>query len=139
MTLKAYLISMTLATAFCWAVFIFIINLINPETTNTIGFILFYLSLLLSLIGTTAIIGFFFRFVVLRRELVFYAVKIAFRQSFLFSLFLVTLLFLFSQNLITWLNLILLIVIFTILEIIFSSFSDKKRPSTNINNLYDEE
>ncbi len=138
MTLKAYLILMTLVTAFCWGVFVFIINLINPETTNIIGFILFYLSLLLSLIGTTAIIGFFFRFVVLRRELVFYAVKIAFRQSFLFSLFLISLLFLFSQSLITWLNLVLLIIIFTILEIIFSSFSDNKRSSNNINNLYDE-
>lgn len=138
MTLKSYLISMTLATAFCWGVFIFIVNLIDPETTNLIGFILFYLSLFLSLIGTTAIIGFFFRFVVLRRELVFYAVKIAFRQSFLFSFFLITLLFLFSQNLNTWFNLILLLIIFTILEIIFSSFSDKKRSSNNINNQYED-
>ncbi len=138
MTLKSYLISMTLATAFCWGVFIFIVNLIDPETTNLIGFILFYLSLFLSLIGTSAIIGFFFRFVVLRRELVFYAVKIAFRQSFLFSFFLITLLFLFSQNLNTWFNLILLLIIFTILEIIFSSFSDKKRSSNNINNQYED-
>ncbi len=132
MTLKNYLITMTLITVFCWGVFIFIVNLVNPETTNLIGFILFYLSLFLSLIGTSAIIGFFVRFVVLRRQLVFYAVKTAFRQSFLFSLFLISLLFLFSQSLITWLNLILLLIIFTILEIIFSSFSNKKKTNHNI-------
>lgn len=127
MTLKSYLITMLLITVFCWGVFIFIVNLVNPETTNIIGFILFYLSLFLSLIGTSALIGFLVRFIVLRRQLVFYAVKTAFRQSFLFSFFLVSLLFLFSQTLITWFNLILLIIIFTILEIIFSSFSNKKK------------
>jgi hypothetical protein len=134
MTLKSYLITMSLITLFCWGIFIFIINLVNPETTNIIGFILFYLSLFLSLIGTSAIIGFFVRFVVLRRQLVFYAVKTAFRQSFLFSLFLVSLLFLFSYTLITWFNLILLLIIFTILEIIFSSFSNKKK----INNIHND-
>ncbi len=127
MTLKIYLITMSLITVFCWGIFIFIVNLINPDTTNLIGFILFYLSLFLSLIGSSALIGFFVRFIVLRRQLVFYAVKTAFRQSFLFSLFLISLLFLFSQSLITWFNLILLIIIFTILEIIFSSFSNKKK------------
>lgn len=133
MTLKSYLITMFLITVFCWGVFVFIVNLINPESTNFIGFILFYLSLFLSLIGSSAIIGFFLRFVVLRRQLVFYAVKTAFRQSFLFSLFLVSLLFLFSQALVTWFNLVLLLIIFTILEIIFSSFSSKKNNNNILN------
>jgi hypothetical protein len=127
MTLKNYLILMSLATVLCWAIFIFIVNLINPESTNYIGFSLFYLSLFLSLIGTSAIIGFLIRFVILRKELVFYAVKIAFRQSFLFSLFLVSLLFLFSQALVSWFNLILLIIIFTILEIVLSTFSKENK------------
>jgi hypothetical protein len=127
MILKNYLILMSLATVLCWAIFIFIVNLINPESTNYIGFSLFYLSLFLSLIGTSAIIGFLIRFVILRKELVFYAVKIAFRQSFLFSLFLVSLLFLFSQALVSWFNLILLIIIFTILEIVLSTFSKENK------------
>ncbi len=138
MTLKNYLILMSLATALCWGVFIFVLNLVDPETTNLIGFTLFYLSLFLSLIGTSAIVGFLVRFVVLRRELVFYAVKIAFRQSFLFALFLVSLMFLFSQGLITWFNLILLLIIFTILEIIFSSFSNGRRLKNNIKTNYEE-
>lgn len=127
MTLKNYLILMTLATILCWGSFVFIINIVDPEITNYIGFILFYLSLFLALIGTSAIIGFLIRFVLLKRELVFYAVKIAFRQSFLFALFLVSLLFLFSQNLITWFNLVLLLIIFTILEIVLANFINNKR------------
>ncbi len=129
MTLKNYLIFMSVITAFCWGVFIFVINLINPNSTNVVGFILFYLSLFLALVGTTALIGFVIRFGLLRRKLAFYAVKIAFRQSFLFALFLISLLFLLSQDLINWLNLILLIIVFSILEIIFSSLNNGRRPS----------
>lgn len=127
MTLNNYLTAMSLTTALCWGIFLFVVNIINPEETNYIGFILFYLSLLLSLIGTIAILGFFVRFVVLRKSLAVYAVKNAFRQAFLISFFLICLLFLFSLNLITYLNLALLIIIFLILEIIFSSFKKYKK------------
>ena len=127
MTLNNYLTAMSLTTALCWGIFLFVVNIINPEETNYIGFSLFYLSLLLSLIGTIAILGFFVRFIVLRKSLAVYAVKNAFRQAFLISFFLICLLFLFSLNLITYLNLALLIIIFLILEIIFSSFKKYKK------------
>lgn len=126
MTLKNYLIVMSVLTIICWTSFLFIINLIDPITTNWLGFSLFYLSLFLSLSGIAALIGFFIRFVALRRSLVFYAVSTAFRQSFLFALFITISLFLLSMDLFTWLNISLLLITFTILELFIASYKKSK-------------
>src|SRR5574344_3091755 len=117
MTLKNYLFVMSVLTAVCWGIFMFVTGLIDPAATNWLGFLLFYLSLFLALSGTAALFGFLFRFVALKKELVFNLVKVAFTQSFLFSLFIISLLILKSQHLFNWLNLFLLIAIFGILEL----------------------
>lgn len=122
MTLKSYLFVMGVLTAVCWGIFIFVANLINPEATNWFGFLLFYLSLFLSLSGAIALIGFLVRFVALKKKLAFYLVKIAFRQSFLLSIFIITLLILKSQHLFNWFNLSLLIIIILILELFLISY-----------------
>lgn len=118
MTLKKYLMVMAIATAICWTVFLFVSSVINPETTSGLGFFLFYLALFMALSGTASLIGFLIRFVALRHELVFNAVRVAYRQSFMFALFIIITLILLSQNLFTWLNLIMLIVIFLVSEAI---------------------
>lgn len=126
MTLKAYLILMILATIICWAAFSFVLWIINPEITNWLGFLLFYLSLFLALIGTAAIAGFLIRFKALRHELAFYSVKIAFRQSFIFSFLIIATLFLLAMDLFTWLNLILLIIGLSVLEFFMISYSSNR-------------
>jgi len=103
-------------TVLCVTAFIYIITTVDPETTNSAGFFLFYLALFLSLIGFTAIIGFIIRFIFLRHELQIDNVTIAFRQSFLFSGFIVALLYLLSRSLLTWLNAIILIIGLSALE-----------------------
>jgi len=127
MTLKNYLFVMSVLTAVCWAIFLFVANLVDPTATNWFGFGLFYLSLFLSLSGTTALIGFIIRFVALKKELAFNLVKVAFRQSFLFSLFIIFLLILKSQHLFNWLNLSLLVIIFAILELFLISYKKNVR------------
>lgn len=117
MTLKNYLFVMSVLTAVCWGIFVFVAGLVDPAVTNWLGFILFYLALFLALSGTSALVGFIFRFVALKKELAFNLVKVAFRQSFLFSFFIILLLILKSQQLFSWLNLFLLVVIFAILEL----------------------
>lgn len=129
MPLRLYLLIMSAMTTFCWLVFGYIIWTVNPETTNATGFWLFYLSLFLAVSGTAAIIGFLIRFVFLRRELAGNAaglpvrqVKIAFRQSFLFAGFLVAALFLLARDLLTNLNLLILIVGLSMLEFFLLSY-----------------
>jgi len=118
MTLKKYLMLTAVATAICWTVFLFISSVVNPELTSWLGFALFYLALFMAVSGTASLIGFLVRFVALRHELVFYAVKIAYRQSFMFALFIVVTLILLSQGLFTWLNLFMLIAVFVIAEMV---------------------
>ncbi len=126
MTLKNYLFVMSVLTAICWGIFIFVASLVDPTATNWLGYGLFYLALFLSLSGTTALIGFIFRFVALKKELAFNLVKLAFRQSFLFSLFIVFLLILKSLQLFNWVNLLLLVIIFAILELFLISYKKSR-------------
>lgn len=126
MTLKNYLLVMGVLTAFCWGIFLFVANLVDPTSTNWLGFALFYLSLFLSLSGVGALIGFLIRFVVAKKQLAFNLVKLSFRQSFLFSLFIIFLLILKSQQLFNWLNLFLLVIIFTILELFLISYKNRR-------------
>ncbi|HBA36290.1 TPA: hypothetical protein DCZ15_00240 [Candidatus Falkowbacteria bacterium] len=126
MTLKSYLSVMAVLTAFCWGIFLFVARLVDPTATNWLGFLLFYLALFASLSGTGALAGFVIRFVALKKELAFNLVKIAFRQSFLFSLFIIFLLILKSQHLFNWLNLSLLIIIFTIFELFLISYKKNR-------------
>lgn len=126
MTLRNYLIVMSVLTLVCWSIFILMINAIDPTSTNWLGFSLFYFSLFLSLSGTIALVGFVIRFVALKRSLVFYAVANAFRQSFLFALFITIALFLLAADLFTWLNIGLLFIVFIVLELFISSYKKTK-------------
>ncbi len=126
MTLNKYLLVMAALTAICWGIFFFVAGLVDPTATNWLGFLLFYLSLFASLSGIIALIGFFFRFVIKKKELAFNSVKVAFRQSFLFSLFIISLLVLKSIDLFNWLNLSLLVIIFSILELFLINYKKSR-------------
>lgn len=122
MTLRQYLAIMSIMTLICWTAWIYIVFTIDPDLTNWIGFLLFYLALFLALTGTAALAGFTVRFAALRQKLAFYSVKEAFRQSFLFSALIIVSLLLLSQHLFTWLNLGILIVGLSILEYFLISY-----------------
>jgi len=134
MSLRLYLLIMSAMTALCAYVFGYIVWTIDPETTNSTGFFLFYLSLLLLIVGATAIIGFVVRFVVFRHELIIDTVKTAFRQSFFFAGFIVAVLFLLSRNLLSWLNLAILIIGLSALEFFLLSYGKTKIAPDNLNN-----
>ena len=103
-------------TFLCWSSWIYVLFTINPEKTNRIGFVLFYLSMFLAASGLAALIGFLFRFVLLKHELVFHSVSEAFRQSFLFAILIVVSFFLLSKNMFSWTNLLLLMVGLSVVE-----------------------
>jgi hypothetical protein len=126
MSLRLYLFIMSVMTAFCGLAFGYIVFTVDPETTNSTGFFLFYLSLFLFIAGATAIIGFVIRFVIFRHELIINTVKIAFRQSFFFAGFIVAVLLLLSRNLLSWLNLSILIIGLSALEFFLLSYGKVK-------------
>jgi hypothetical protein len=124
MTLKKYLLVMISMSFICWSLWAYIVFSIDPESTNWIGFALFYILLFLSLAGTFSIGGFFMRFKLLKQTIAFRSVKEAFRQSFLLSLLIIACLVLLSRDLFSWLNLGLLIAGLTILEFFWLSLSE---------------
>lgn len=126
MNLKKYLILMFASTVVCWSIFVYVVFLIDPMQTNRIGFVLFYASLFFALNGTFAIIGFLIRFIGLKREMEFYSVKTAFRQSFLFASLLVVILFLQSKNLLGTKNLVFLVIALSLIEYILLTISRMK-------------
>ncbi len=109
-------------TVISWLIFVYVLLSINPEITNWLGFLLFYVSLFLSIIGTSALVGFLFRFVFLKKHIAFRLVKEAFRQSFLFAFLIVISLILLSQDLFTWLNIFFLIISLSVLEFFILSY-----------------
>lgn len=126
MSLRLYLFIMSAMTVFCALALGYIILTVDPETTNSLGLVLFYLSLLLSIVGAAALIGFIVRFVIFRHELIINTVKTAFRQSFFFAGFIVAVLFLLARGLLSWLNLSILIIGLSSLEFFLLSYGRTK-------------
>ena len=118
MSLKRYLLLMLLATILCWLAFAVVIIYINPQETGFIGFLLFYISLFLALVGTFALIGFFIR-IWLVTQPIFRQVIIAFRQAIWFACLVVFCLILQSQELLTWWTTVLFIALLAFIESFF--------------------
>jgi hypothetical protein len=125
MTLKQYLILMSICTLFCWLALALVIYFIDPTEAGFLGFAFFYSSLFLALTGTMSILGFAMRIKFVKDELVFRHVVSAFRQAILFSILIVGSLFLQSKSLLTWWNIILFILALTVLEFFFISYKKK--------------
>jgi len=121
MTLKSYLILMTISTFFCWLAWGMVLFFIDPTQAGFIGLLFFYLSLFLALTGTISLIGFFLRTLILKNEIVFRHVIISFRQAVFFSMVIVGSLFLESKDLFTWWNITFLVLFLTVLEFFFIS------------------
>jgi hypothetical protein len=122
MSLKQYLFFIITGAVFSFFTLLIIVGSTNPLTTNTLGFILFYASLFLTLMGFAAVIGFWIRFIFLKKEIISGAVIASFRQSFFFAILLIASLFLMSKDLFDWLNISLLIFVLSSLEFLFLSY-----------------
>ena len=86
MTLRQYLILMSLGTLICWAAWVVIINTFAPNTAGILGLLFFYVSLFLALVGTFSVIVFLIRRVIIKNdEVIFRHVRRTLRQSIVVS------------------------------------------------------
>lgn len=125
MSLSKYIILMLVATLFCWGAFLIVLYSVNPFATTDIGFVLFYTSLFFALTGTLALVGFILRYIFNKTQFITEQVIVSFRQALLFALLIVVSLFLQSQQLIAWWNLLILIFLLVLIEFSFASQSAK--------------
>lgn len=123
MTLRQYLILMTIGTLACWIAWFFVIGNISPAEAGILGFAFFYLSLFLAIVGTFSVAGFLTRRVIIKNDnIVFRHVHTTFRQSIIIASLIIISLLLLSQHLLAWWNALLLVALFFILEgMIFSN------------------
>jgi hypothetical protein len=125
MTLRQYLILMSLGAMLCWIAWFFVILSGPPAEATFVGFLFFYLSLGLALMGTLSVVVFLIRRLTLKNdELIFRHVRKTFRQSILASLMVIIMLILLAASLLKWWSLLLLVLIWSTLEVII--FSGRK-------------
>lgn len=117
MSFRSYILLMLLATIISWVVWGMILFFINPFETDFFGFLFFYLSLFLSLVGTISITSSIIRKIFVKNEILFRQVIISFRQAILFSILIIVCLLLQSQRLLTWWNMTFLVLALTIFEL----------------------
>ncbi len=124
MSLKKCLIFLASLTLLSWAVFLFVLFKVDPESSNWTGFSLFYFSLFLSLSGSFNILGFIVKRKVSKKAFSVHLMESSFRQSFLLSFLIISTLFMLAENLFSWLNILIIIIILSIIEYVL--IEDKK-------------
>lgn len=132
MTLRAYLILMSVGALICWLAWFFVLGSVEPQQAGFFGFLFFYSSLFLALAGTFSVIGFLIKKVILKDDqIVFHHVKSTFRQGMLVAGIIIFGLILLQTKLLTWWNGILLILLFAAIEGII--FTNRKYNNKNFN------
>ncbi len=123
MTLRQYLILMSIGAFICWLAWFFVVSSIDPTQTSLFGFLFFYLSLFLALTGTVSVMGFLVKKIILKEDrVVFHHVKSTFRQGMLTAMVIISGLILLQIKLLAWWSAILLVLFFTAVEgVIFTS------------------
>lgn len=111
-----FIILITLANA---AIFAGSLFYINPETTSLIGYIFFYSSTFLLCFGGIFLINYIMHSKIMQWNLVYKNIQVSTRHGFLFSILVVSCLILQAQRLLSWLNLVVLILLLTFIEFIF--------------------
>ncbi len=126
MHVKTYNVSMVLATVIAWLGFSVILSNFDPTQANWVVFLLFYLVLFLALLGTLSLLGFWFRKLWNRqRGVVRVMVTESFRQGIIFSIVLIVALWLQSMRVLSWWNMLILIILASVLEFVILLFRQK--------------
>jgi len=127
MTFRSYCFLMGFATLVCWSAVGAVLYAIDPFASGAFGITLFYASLFLALMGTLALAGIIMRKVLFHEEPHFVRVAVAFRQSILFALLIMTVLWLAHLHVLRWWLVVLLIVFFTVVEYLLLSLHQRHR------------
>lgn len=121
MSIRQYVTIMLIATLLSWASWLLILFMVAPSEAGLLGFIFFYISLFLGLLGTVALVGLLIRHMKTRNKFIVEKVIISFRQATWLALLIVVSLLLQSYRLLTWWNIALILLIASFLEFFFMS------------------
>src|SRR3989344_1093310 len=126
MSLKQYLIIMSIATGLSLIGLVLVLFFIDPVVSPILGPLIFYLSFGAMILGATAVIGVLYQIYVKKTDEVVYRLAArSFRQGALFALFGALSMFLQSKHLLTWGTGVPLLLLLVLLEYGLSG-SEKK-------------
>lgn len=117
MNLLAYLVGLVLITVIAGACLAAILVYLNPLASGLLIFILFYLSFFITSASIFTLIGWLIRIISKRKKAslpkkeVFHKFETSFRQGIFLSLILIASLILRSQDILSWWNLLILIIV----------------------------
>ncbi|PJA47752.1 hypothetical protein CO172_00240 [Candidatus Uhrbacteria bacterium CG_4_9_14_3_um_filter_36_7] len=126
MRLKPFLIYTILITLFFWLSWGYFIFTVSPEDILLLGLFGFYFLLGCALLGIFFLFGILGRRLFRKHELFSKHIAISFRQGFLFTFLFLIALFLQSKDFLTWLTMFILVVFFSILELLFLSITSTR-------------
>lgn len=121
MTLRSYLNSMSVATAFAFVGWIFVLMYIDPGSSGYVGISLFYLTLSLALLGFFTLISFSLKRWISNNEVIFSYVSSSFRQGFWMAIIIIGLLVMQGARVLNWWDALLFIGAISLLELYFIS------------------
>ncbi len=117
MSVKQYLATMAFATLLGWGVWVLVLFYIDPTVADMVGFIFFYASLFLSLLGTYSVIALALKVIFIKNDvIIFRHTKKTFKQAFIFSTYLIISLFLLQKNLLNCWNFFILTSLYMFIE-----------------------
>ena len=122
MTVRSFIIGSLFSSIIAWAVWVLIIIFLNPLQAGLLGFILFYLALLLAAGSTFALGGYLMRRLIAPELLPSYAVRTSLRQGVLVGLFLDLMLLLEQMRIYRWWIAVGVTVVALLTEIVFLNY-----------------
>lgn len=120
MSLKRYLISISISTLLAWLSWVTVLFFIDPAA-GWLAHLLFHGSLFLAMLGTFALIGFFVRAKVDPQVALFNHVGVSFRQGAWLALLVVGTLILMGAGLYSWWSGLLFVLFVFLFELFFLS------------------
>lgn len=121
MNFRSYLILMALATLAAWLSWALVMHGVDPVRSGALGFLLFYMTLWIAMIGSLAILGVLVRLWRRNGELASRIVIRSLRQGILLSALFIVSLILFSHDWFRWWTMLLTVLIAAFIELTFLS------------------
>jgi hypothetical protein len=125
MSLRAYLIVMSLATVLAVSTLALVVFRVDPETAGFFGHALLYIALFFSVVGLFSLFGLVIRIIFRRDEIVSRLAAASFRQAIIIGCLAVFSLFLYKKEMLVWWNGIMLAAAATLVEFFFISIKQK--------------
>ncbi len=121
MNFRSYLMFMTLATVAAWIAWAVVLNGVDPTRSGFLGYLLFYVTLLMALFGTISLGEMLIRLWRSKEELPSRIAIRSFRHGILLTVLFMSSLLLFSQGWFRWWTMLLVVVIVGLIEMAFLS------------------